>query len=872
MMRQQSLLISFLILCSFTSLAQVSLGDKISVDYANPREYVIGGVNVEGIQYLDHSVLVMLSGLTVGETIQIPGEEITEAIRKLWQQGLFEDIRISVTHTDGELAFLQISLKERPRLSKFSFTGVRKGEADKLRDEIKIMRGDVVTDYVMMTSTEKIRRYFINKGFLNVDVAVKSLRDTAVSNSLILDYHIEKNRRVKINQVVFHGNEELGTMRLKSALKETKDQARLRPFAILDSLLLGSVAKLLHQGPRYFPEWISELSGENIRIRIFKSSKFIESDFESDKKRVVEKYNEQGFRDAAVVRDSIIRNTDGTIDLHVYVDEGNKYYFRNITWVGNTKYPSSTLDAILGVEKGDVYNQKKLDANLSFNPSGFDVSSLYLDDGYLFFQLIPVETAVVNDSIDIEIRLREGKQATINKVTVKGNTKTNDHVILREIRTRPGQMFSRSDIIRTTRELAQLRYFNPEKINPVPSPNPADGTVDIEYEVEETSADQIELSGGWGYGRVVGTLGLSFNNFSIKNMFKRDAWRPVPSGDGQKLSVRLQSYGTGYVSYSASFTEPWLGGKKPNAFSVSYYHSLYSNGLGREDTNRSAFVIDGVTIGLGKRLSWPDDFFTLYTNASYQRYKLSNYRNIFAFSNGTANNISATLSLSRNSIDAPIYPRTGSEISLSLQATPPYSLFSDTDYGSLSEAEKYKWIEYHKWNFNMAWYTRLAGDLVLRTRARYGFLGTYNQDLGVTIFERFYLGGDGLSGYNNLDGREIIGMRGYSNESLTPDYYRNSNLGGTIYSKYTMELRYPVSLNPNATIYVMSFLEAGNAWLNFKSFDPFEVKRSAGFGLRVYLPMFGILGLDWGYGFDDIPGLPNANKGQFHFSINQSID
>lgn len=872
MMRQLSLLISLLFLSSIASIAQVNLGEKVSVDYASPQEYVIGGINVNGVQYLDPSVLVMLSGLTVGETIQIPGEEIAEAIKKLWQQGLFEDIRITLTNVDAGMAFLEISLKERPRLSKFSFTGVRKGEADKLRDEIKIMRGDVVTDYVVMTSTEKIQRYFINKGYLNVDVDVKRVRDTAVSNSLILDYHIEKNRRVKINQVVFHGNEELGTMRLKSALKETKDQARFRPFAVIDSVLIAGPGKLLRKGPKHIPGWLGELSGDNLRIRIFKGSKFIEADFESDKKNLVEKYNEQGFRDAAVTGDSIVKNPNGTIDLHIYLDEGRKYYFRNITWVGNTKYPTSTLDAILGVEKGDVYNQKKLDANLSFNPSGFDVSSLYLDDGYLFFQLIPVETAVVNDSIDIEIRLREGKQATISKVTVKGNTKTNDHVILREIRTRPGQMFSRSDIIRTTRELAQLRYFNPEKINPVPTPNPADGTVDIEYEVEETSADQIELSGGWGYGRVVGTLGLSFNNFSVKNMFKKNAWRPVPSGDGQKLSVRLQSYGTGYISYSASFTEPWLGGKKPNAFSVSYYHSLYSNGLGREDTNRSAFVIDGITVGLGKRLSWPDDFFTLYTNASYQRYKLNNYRNIFSFSNGTANNISATLSLSRNSIDAPIYPRTGSEISVSLQATPPYSLFSDKDYGAMPDAEKYKWIEYHKWNFNMAWYTRLAGDLVLRTRARYGFLGTYNQDLGVTIFERFYLGGDGLSGYNNLDGREIIGMRGYSNESLTPDYYRNSNLGGTIYTKYTMELRYPVSLNPNATIYVMSFLEAGNAWLNFNSFDPFDVKRSAGFGLRVYLPMFGILGLDWGYGFDDIPGLPAANKGQFHFSINQSID
>ena len=579
-----------------------------------------------------------------------------------------------------------------------------------------------------------------------------------------------------------------------------------------------------------------------------------------------------GYRDAQIVSDSIQKNKNNTITVNISLAEGKKYYFRNIVWVGNTKYPNKTLDAILKVKKGDIYNQKMLDANLSFNPAGLDISSLYLDDGYLFFNVEPVETRVENDSIDLEIRIREGKQARINKVLVRGNTKTNDHVIIREIRTRPGQLFSRSDIIRTTRELAQLKYFDQEKIQPVPKPNPADGTVDIEYNVEETSSDQIELSGGWGYGRVVGTLGVSFNNFSLRHIFDKKSWGPIPSGDGQKLSIRLQSYGTGYVSYNVSFTEPWLGGKKPNSFSVSYFHSLYSNGLKKSDTARSSFVINGVVIGLGKRLQWPDDYFSIYHNISLQRYDLQKYTQIFSFSTGYSNNFSYGISISRNSVDAPIFPRQGSEVSLSLQITPPYSLFSDKNYKTMTDREKYKMIEYHKWKFYAAYNTKLFDNFVLNSRVKYGFLGMYNSDIGVTPFERFYIGGDGLSGYNNLDGRELVGLRGYANESVTPGYYTSSSKGGTIYSKYTLELRYPISLNPNSTIYAMTFLEAGNAWTKFKEFSPFDMKRSVGLGVRVFLPMFGVLGLDWGYGLDKIKGAPSASGGQFHFSINQSID
>jgi len=481
---------------------------------------------------------------------------------------------------------------------------------------------------------------------------------------------------------------------------------------------------------------------------------------------------------------------------------------------------------------------------------------------------------VENDSIDLEIRVDEGKQATINKVSVSGNTRTNDHVVVRELRTRPGQLFSRADIIRTTRELAQLRYFNPETINPNIQPNPADGTVDITYEVEETSSDQIELSGGWGYGRVIGTLGVSFNNFSLRNIANFKKWRPVPTGDGQKLSLRVQSYGKGYISYSASFTEPWLGGKKPNALTLSYYHSLYSNGYPKDDLLRQSFVIDGITVGVGRRLTWPDDYFTLYTGINFQRYKLQNYTQIFTFGNGTGdyNNISLSVVLGRNSVDQPIYPRNGSNVSVGIEFTPPFSGFQSTNYSQLSDTEKYKMIEYHKWLISAAYFTPITGNLVLMARAKFGFLGHYNSQIGNTPFERFYLGGDGLSGSNNLDGREIVGMRGYGNETLTPNYYKQSNQGGTIYSKYTLELRYPLSLNPNATIFVATFLEAGNAWLTFTEFNPFGVYKAGGFGVRVFLPMFGLLGLDWAYGFDPVPGLPDAARGQFHFSINQSID
>lgn len=855
--------------------AQVSLGNQqIDIDYTDPKEYEIGGITVSGVKYLDQSVLIMISGLQVGDKISIPSDKFRDAITKLWDQGLFEYISIRATDVKDDMVFLNIELRERPRLSKFSFKGLKKAEAENIRDEINITSGDVVTDNLLTTSKNRIVSYFTKKGYLDATVDIEQVPDTTRANSVILIFDVDKKDRIKIYNIDIKGNRFLTEQKALRTFKNTKEKGVFRPFDNIEVLIWNTITATLQFQFDSLLSKAGEYVNENIKLRIFKSSKYIEDNFEEDKQNLIDKYNSLGFRDAEIVSDSIYRHDESTINIDITVDEGDRYYFGDITWVGNTKYSDEFLGNVLKIEKGDVYNKERLNTNLSFNPNGVDVSSLYLDDGYLFFQATPLEVRVENDTIDLEIRIREGKQARINKVLVKGNTKTNDRVIIRELRSRPGQLFSRSDIIRTTRELAQLRFFNPETIEPDIQPNPADGTVDIIYSVEETSADQIELSGGWGYGRIIGTLGLSFNNFSLRNFFKKNAWRPIPSGDGQSLSVRLQSYGRGYISYSFSFTEPWLGGKKPNAFSVSYYHSLYSNGLPRSDTNRSYFKIDGLTFGLGKRLQWPDDFFSLYQSINLQVYNLKKYSTIFTFGTGTGqyNNINYQVKLARNSIDAPIFPRSGSEVSVSLELTPPYSAFSNKDYSTLSDNEKYKWIEYHKWKIKGNFYTKLIGNLVLSTRSQFGFLGTYNHEIGVTPFERFYLGGDGLSGYNNLDGRELIGMRGYGNETITPDYYRNTNIGGTIYSKYTFELRYPLSLNPNATIYALTFLEAGNSWSNFANFNPFKVYRSAGVGMRVFLPMFGVLGLDWGYGFDEVPGIPGANKGQFHFSINQSID
>jgi outer membrane protein insertion porin family len=806
--------------------AQVQVGnDDILIDYASPRQYTIGGITVSGTKYLDKRVLTSLSGLTVGDTIMVPGEAITKGIENLWDQGLFSTIDIKATKILDEKVFLNIALQERPRLLKFALKGIRKSETNDIREKIKLIKGKVVTDNLKISTANTIKDHFIDKGFYNVEVEVNQVADSVLRNNVILTFNIDKKKKVKIKKINVKGNDHVKAAKLKRQFKETKE----KKF------------------------W-----------RVWKASKFIESDYKVDKLAMIAKYNQLGYRDAILTKDSVYR--DGkhlTIDLEI--EEGNKYYFRDISWVGNTKYTTAVLDKILAIKKGEIFDQARLDANLFMNPNGRDVSSLYLDDGYLFFQVEPVEVLVENDSIDLEMRIREGKQATISKVIIRGNTKTNDHVILRELRTKPGQLFSRADIIRSQRELSQLGYFDPEQMGVEPKPDPVSGTVDIEYTVVERPSDQIELSGGWGAGRVVGTLGVTFNNFSTRNMFKKGAWRPLPAGDGQKLSVRAQSNGLFFQSYNASFTEPWLGGKKPNSLSLSVYHSIQSNGLAADDDLRQRIQITGASIGLGKRLKWPDDFFILQQQINYQHYALDNYQQLIAgLNNGSSNAISYGITLSRNSIGDPIFPTGGGVVSLSVEATPPISAFTGIDYSTASDSTKFQWIEYHKWKFDTKWYQQLAKNLVIQAKVQFGFLGSYNKDVE-SPFERFYVGGDGLSGFG-LDGREIVALRGYKNNSLS------AQEGSTIFAKYNFELRYRISANPSATIFVLGFLEAGDAWSSFKEFSPFNVKKSAGVGLRLFLPMFGLLGIDYGWRFDDVPNEgQNAGEGEFHFSIGQQF-
>ena len=855
--------------------SQVTFSDEMeNINYNRPKEYTIGGIDISGVKFLDQNVLRMISGLRVGDNITIPGEKISAAIKNLWKQGLFADISITATSIVDDQIFLNIYLEEKPRLSKFAFKGISKSDADNLRDEMKIVRGDVVNENMLMRVNNTVNKYYSKKGFYNIELDVQQIKDTTEINSLILTFNIEKNKKVKISSINVSGNEFLDDSQVKMSFKETKQKGSFTTLSYLDTLFISTVKKAVTLDYGEIIYNVVKYSTQNTNIRLFKGSKFVEDKWEEDKLRLIEKYNSQGFRDFQILRDTIYLTEDRqNLILDLDVSEGKRYYFRNITWVGNTKYTAEELNTILKISKGDVYNKKEMDANLNFNLTGMDVSSLYMDDGYLFFRVNPMEVLVENDSIDIVIQIVEGNQANINKVKIFGNTKTNDFVAMREIRTRPGDLFSRANIIRSQRELSSLGYFNAETITPDVQQNPMDGTVDVIYNVEETSSDQLELSLGWGMQMLMGTIGVKFSNFSMRNIFKKDAWKPVPVGDGQALSFRFQTAGKQYLTLSASFTEPWLGKKKPNAFSTTYYYSRYATNVAKSDTvNFGTFQQHGIVLGLGKRLQWPDDFFTLYQSVSVVNYILKNYGIYDVFANGLKDgnyfNYSYGITLSRNSTDQPYYPRRGSDISLSVKATPPYSLFaqkSADDYANMKPEDRYKWIEYHKWDFKAAYYQKLIGDLVLMVRVRYGFLGSYNKDLGVTPFERYHLGGSGLTGYS-YDGREMIGFRGYSDDSMGP------KAGATIYNKNTVELRYPLSLNPNATIYALMFLESGKAWDKVKNFSPFDTYRSAGVGVRVFMPMFGLLGLDWGYGFDKIPGQPSASGSQFHFSINGSID
>ena len=880
-----------LLLISVKVFSQEAESDStnFSIYYSSPKEYVISGLDVQGIRYLDTQVLLQISGLAIGDKITVPGDAVTNAIKKLWNHGLFSDVKITADKIVGDNIWLRINLQERPRLADVNFSGVSKSEKDDITKKVLLLKGSQVTDNQLRTAEKIIKNIFLDKGFLNTTVNVLQRDDTTQTNSVILDINVDKKEKVKVSEIVFHGNENLKSGMLEKSMKKTKAK-KIKNF--------------------------------------FSSKKFLTEKYDEDKINLIKKYNEKGYRDATVTKDSITKLDNDKVRLDLWVEEGNKYFFRDIKWVGNTIYPSEYLSARLGIKKGDVFDQKLLDKRTKDDEDA--VSSDYLDHGYLFFNLTPMETRVDADSIDLEMRIQEGRQATIDKIIISGNTKTNEHVARRELRTLPGDLFSKADIIRTVRELSQLGHFDPEAINPDVRPHPDNGTVDINYELVEKANDQIELSGGWGANMFVGTIGLKFSNFSVRNILNKEAWRPLPTGDGQALSLRAQTSGKFYKSYSFTFTEPWFGGRKPNSFTLSFSHSKvnysannsyssmyndpyssyggygggyggYGGGYGgygsyspygygyggygssydygtnytytdQSSANDQIQITSAISMGYGYRLRWPDDYFTMYHEVSFQHYQLQNMAGYYYFlndgsgtGNGGFNNFSFKTAFGRNSMDNPLYTRRGSSFTLSLQLTPPYSLLNGVDYSKVGLSERYKWIEYHKWMFKGDWYSPLSKNtnLVLHTKFEYGFLGHYNK-YRQSPFEGFRVGGSGMSGYN-LYGSDIVSLRGYK------DYSLSSSQGSNIYNKLSMELRYPVILKPSSTIYVLGFLEAGNAWNDFSDYNPFKLHRSAGAGVRIFLPMFGLMGIDWGYGFDQVPGQSDAAGSQFHFVIGQQF-
>ncbi|MBC6991399.1 outer membrane protein assembly factor BamA [Hymenobacter sp. BT491] len=813
---------------------------------AEPQHYELGGITVSGARYLDSNTLIGISGLKIGDPINVPGEEIGKAIRKLWDQGILGDISVSIVRTEGKRIFLDFNLQERPRLSKFVFTGIGKGQADELKNKIKLIRGKVVTDALLNNTKTQVRKFYTNKGFLDSKVTITQTPDSALSNSVVLNINVDKGNKVRIHDITFEGNTAFSDRKLKGKLKKTKEK---KPYKLLTS------------------------------------GKFQKTEFEEDKKKLLDFYNAEGYRDAVILSDSLKRDTEG-LALRIRVDEGPKYYFRNITWSGNYLYDDKTLASVLGIKEGSVYSKETLDKRLNYNPTGQDITSLYMNDGYLFFSIDPVETKVEGDSIDIEMRISEGVQARVKEINIAGNTKTSDHVVRRELRTLPGDNFNRELLIRSQRQLATLGYFDPEKVGINPVPNPADGTVDINYTVVEKPSDQITLSGGWGgYQGFIGTVGLVFNNFSLRKAGSLRNWTPVPAGDGQRLSLNVQANGLQYQAYSFSFTEPWLGGRRPNSLSFSLNKSIsrYST-TGVFDVKSDAFIkSNSASIGLGRQLRFPDDYFTLSNSLSVTQYILQKYPiggDFFKNNTGNAKNISFNTTLSRNSIDNPTYTRRGSSLSLSVNLTPPYSILPGA-HPSVNE-----WIEFHKWMFDASWFTPVVGKLVLNTRAHFGFIGSYNSNRSIGPFERFKMGGSGL-GYggaqNFIVGTEYIGLRGYGdpNDAEAIPSAKQVSAGGVAYNKYVMELRYPVSLNPAATVYVLGFAEAGNAFDNYKQYNPYKLYRSAGVGARIFMSAFGLLGFDYGYGFDTVPAVPGnatvganpavAPKGHFHFIIGQQI-
>ncbi|MDG1278094.1 MAG: POTRA domain-containing protein [Algoriphagus sp.] len=896
---KRSLLILFCLIWASSAMAQIRLGqsryasskpiDILELNYAKPETYRIAEIKAVGLSTLDEIAILSLSGLKVDDRIEVPGDAISNALKKLWGQGIIGDVKILVTKIEGEDIYLLLDLTERPRFSRVEFSGMNKTQESELRDKVNI-RGRVVRDDVLNNAKRNIEKYYIDKGFLNSEVKIIQERDTTLPNSVKLRFDVTQNSKVRINEIDFYGNNEIADSKLKGKLKKTKEHARVSIFkdayTRLESATPTDVKNTLFYTDSASSEDAKNYINKNFKLNFFSGSKYIPREYRNDKDNIINFYQSRGFRDAKIVADSIYDYGQDKINIDIALEEGRKYYYRNITFNGNFIHPDQVLLTKLGIKKGDVYDKEKLDKRLNYDPAkGDDVSSLYQDNGYLFFNIDPVEINVSGDSIDLEMRIFEGPQVTVNSVNIKGNERTSDHVVMREIRILPGQKFNRALLVRTIRELSQLGYFDPEKINPDLRPNFEAATVDITFELEERPNDQIELSGGWGgfYG-FVGTVGLSFNNFSIKNIGDFDKWDPLPVGDGQKLSLRVQANGRSFQNYSVSLTEPWFGGKKPNALSFAFNHSVqrqvdffnqanFGNELG-------FFKITGVTLGLAKRVTWPDDYFSISNSLQFQVYEFDQFGTSFGLSypTGTSNSITLNTTIARNNVDNPIYPRFGSNIMLAISATPPYSSLNKNIDRESPDEEKYKWLEYHKWMFDASIYTPLFGStkLVASARAHMGFLGSYGNKIGIIPLERFVMGGDGMTFNNFALGQEIIGLRGYENQSITPGRDTRGTAdpdpyGGIVYNKYVMEVRYLVSPNPSATIFVLAFAEAGNNWGSYADFNPYDLKKSAGMGARIFMPAFGLLGIDWGYGFDAIPGQLRPSGAQFHFTIGQQF-
>ena len=842
-----------------------------------PKKYKITAIKVTGNSFFDENLLTSIANINIGDEVVLPGGDLfSKAITKLWAQNYFSDVQIYITKLEDKNIEIEIAVTERARLSNFLFRGVSKSDAEDLTGKTGLVRNRVITENMKISAIEAIKKFYAEKGFQNAQVKILEKSDTTYENTLLLDFVIDKGPKVRINNINFGGNTvEAGL--LKKKLKDTHEKSRLTLFPVFDAPKIVTTQRYSFE--QYMKEkgFLTFTKTKKVldpyaRIK-FSGAKFDTKKYEDDKDNILDYYNSLGYRDATIVNDTVYYNANGHLNIDIKVNEGRRYYFGNITWRGNTKYADSILTAILGIRKGDIYNLETLNKKLgkSATPEGGDISGLYQDDGYLFFNTDPVETAVYNDTIDYEIRIIEGPQATIKNIRIYGNDRTKEHVIRRELRTIPGEKFSRTDLMRSQREIAQLNYFNQEKIGIDPRPNPDDGTVDINYTVEEKSSDQLELSAGWGgYIGLTGTLGVSFNNFSIRNIWKKQAWDPLPMGEGQKLSIRVQSNGKAFRSYNFSFTEPWFGGKKRNALTFSVFNTKYGQTYdyttGMYDPNAADtkyISTTGATISLAKQLKWPDDFFSLSFGLNYTRYKLSNYAidptNLPGFDNGNVNNLNLKIALQRSSIDQPLYPKSGSTFLLSLQVTPPYSLLNT---GIATSSNPYKWIEYHKWRMNGEWFVPLGKphgedrnkQFVIRAAAKFGYLGRFNKDIKISPFERFQVGDAGLSNQFALLGYDIIAHRGYpvyenSNPRINPDQQRASQYF-TIFNKYSVELRYPLSLNPSSTIYALGFYEAANGWYTIKDYNPFKLRRSVGLGMRFFLPMFGLLGFDYGVGLD----------------------